>query len=252
MASVGTTSSHRGVGSMDMDHSTGTHRSSGDRHGTAERGGRERDRHRPRSTPPGGHTQFVRFNAVGPEETMDWLAALDTVTNRLDTLERLVRLHAESVTNQNKEAINLRTGCTMMAKDIDLYKQYNQHRFKTVEKVVDKMASVVTDFESVHFPQLSANVQTTNAMVESLVDVVSKLRDGPHTYDVATPVEARGRLSAPAGGIEPPGLQGHGRPLEQPNHATLDRDPQPYASGPPSNLTQESAYHACRCQHLLA
>ena len=119
-----------------------------------------------------------------------------------------------------------------MGKDIDLYRQYNQHRFKIVENVVDKMASVVTDLESVHCPQRSANVQTTNAMVESLVDVVSKLRDGPQTYDVATPVETRGRLPAPAGGIESPGLQGHVRPLEHQSHATLDKDSQPYASGP--------------------
>ena len=115
MASTGSQSSHRGVGSFDQ--SAGPSRSANDRHGIAERSGRERERPRARTTPP-GQPQFVRFNAVGPEETMDWLAALENVTNRLDTTERLVRLHAETLANHNNELQNLnKNGCRALAKD---------------------------------------------------------------------------------------------------------------------------------------
>ena len=99
--------------------------------------------------------QFVRFNAVGPEDPMDWLAALDTVTNRLDTVERLVRRHAETITNQYLEMHTLRSGCRAVAKDIEDYKQYNQRRFEHVEKVTEQelraIKLVVTDLETVHF-----------------------------------------------------------------------------------------------------
>ena len=209
MASTGSQSSHRGVGSFDQ--SAGPSRSIGDRHGIAERSGRERDRPRARSTPP-GQPQFVRFNAVGPEETMDWLAALESVINRLDTAERLVRLHAETLANHDTELQSMRTGCRALAKDVDEYKQYNQKRFTNMEGVIEKefqaLKPIVTELDAVHFPQLSANVQTTSAMLESLVEVVTKLR-GPQSYDVATPIQApRQELPSPAPPVQPPGLAG--------------------------------------------
>ena len=98
MASVG----HRGVGG---DMPASAIRSLSDRHGIAERGDREPDRssHRPRSLPPNRGLQFIGFNAVGPEETMDWLAALENVTNRIDTLERQINLQTQSVTTQRRD-----------------------------------------------------------------------------------------------------------------------------------------------------
>ena len=68
-------------------------------HGSAERrlGSRgysspplDRERGRPDRTRAhfqNPNPQFVRLNAVGPEETMDWLSALDVVKNRLGALK---------------------------------------------------------------------------------------------------------------------------------------------------------------------
>ena len=78
--------SHRGLGFNSATlQSVHLPRLTGDEHGSAERGRRhDRERDRPgRGPSPRGHSvpTFVRFNSVGEQETMDWLAALETVTN---------------------------------------------------------------------------------------------------------------------------------------------------------------------------
>ena len=86
------------------------------RHGSAERRSGSRgynsplfhlERERPDRTRAHFHNQsrqFVRFNAVGPEDTMNWLSALDAVNKRLDTLERSQRSSSQA-NNQVAEAM---------------------------------------------------------------------------------------------------------------------------------------------------
>ena len=47
----------------------------------------------------------VRARAGGPEETKDWLEALQATTNRFDTLERLVRSHASLIADLGTRAV---------------------------------------------------------------------------------------------------------------------------------------------------
>ena len=68
------------------------------RHGNTERNwlrGRQRERdrgERQRSAPA-----VTRAVPMGPQETVDWLEALDKITNRIETIERALRLHAQSM-----------------------------------------------------------------------------------------------------------------------------------------------------------
>ena len=80
------------AGAGDMGIGAGLH------HGHAELGrsrprARSRDRARAASQPP------VRSNTVGPQETIDWLEALERVHDRLDTQDRFQRLHGQSISH---------------------------------------------------------------------------------------------------------------------------------------------------------
>ena len=75
-------------------------------HGHAEqvrpRRDRERDRRgRASSQPP--PAQFIRFNAVGEQETQDWLQALETVTHRLETFQRNVTTQTTSMAQHSRD-----------------------------------------------------------------------------------------------------------------------------------------------------
>ena len=73
------------------------------RHGNAERNwlrGRQRERDR-------GETQnsapaVTRAVPMGPQETVDWLEALDDVTNRIETIEKALRLHVQPVSAEDE------------------------------------------------------------------------------------------------------------------------------------------------------
>ena len=83
---------------MDMDDdATG---GSASRHGSGARES-SREPRRTRETSVRG----VRARATGPEETKDWLEALQATTKRLDTLERLVRSHASLINDLGTRAV---------------------------------------------------------------------------------------------------------------------------------------------------
>ena len=70
------------------------------RHGS---GARESSREPRRVREPS--VRGVRARAGGPEETKDWLEALEATTNRFDTLERLVRNHASLINDLGAHAV---------------------------------------------------------------------------------------------------------------------------------------------------
>ena len=69
------------------------------RHGTAERGARYRQRSRDRgsSAPPRPYDDAVRYQPAGSQETIDWITALESYDNRMNTVERQLRLQAQSL-----------------------------------------------------------------------------------------------------------------------------------------------------------
>ncbi len=65
------------------------------RHGSGARESSREGRRRTRETSVTG----VRARPTGPEEKEDWREALSATTNRLDTLERMVRNQAQSISD---------------------------------------------------------------------------------------------------------------------------------------------------------
>jgi len=107
---------------------------------------------------PAGNISFVRFNAVGEQETQDWLQALDAVNNRIDTLERKVTSHTASMSQaaMDLSAVSKRVdNCTT---DITAYKRYIENRFKNNEEVCQR-----------EFLDLRSMANTTQQCLESLL-----------------------------------------------------------------------------------
>ena len=93
---------------------------------TAQHGSTERGRPRPRSRerdvsgspicvramassqPPPN----IRIQTVGPQETVDWLHALENFTNRMETVERALRLHGQSLGTVNEQVTGRREDYT--------------------------------------------------------------------------------------------------------------------------------------------
>ena len=76
-------------------------------HGTAEQNHRSRNRDRAagrvRSRDrTASATGSVRSNPMGPQEHMDWMAALEVVVDRIGTLERHTRLDAQSIAHEHE------------------------------------------------------------------------------------------------------------------------------------------------------
>ena len=65
-----------------------------------------RERSLPRTEPEVGHT-IIRTWPTGPQEAMDWAAALDTMVNRVVTLERVDRSHAQLIADGTERAVEL-------------------------------------------------------------------------------------------------------------------------------------------------
>ena len=156
---------HRGAGSVasaDVPMSSaGPNRG---RYGSPERGGprpraisargareRERDRdYRVRGDASPHLPQFVRFNAVGPQETMDWLEALEKVNNRMDTIDRVHTLNSKSIADQHKELQKHYSIMRELDRDITEYKKYVDGRFNNMEKVTSEEIKKINEMLHLH------------------------------------------------------------------------------------------------------
>ena len=73
------------------------------RHGNTERTWlRGRQRERDRGDRQSSAPAVTRAVPMGPQETVDWLEALDNVTNQIETIERALRLHAQSMSTEDE------------------------------------------------------------------------------------------------------------------------------------------------------
>ena len=113
-----------------------THPSLPDRHGAAERGrfrNRSRDRESAHSAPRGYRSLTVhRANPAGAQERADWLAALETFDNRLEAVERICRLHGQSMAVTDETALNHRKVTEAVVTDIGKCKAYVENTFQGI------------------------------------------------------------------------------------------------------------------------
>ena len=174
---------------------------------TQARRDRERDRdssaQRARSADPTSPT-FVRFNSVGPEETLDWIGALESVRDRLDVLETASR--------RNAQAMGVAEGNFNTATaDLKNYKAYVETRMLNLETVTSNFSTTVENKLGRMEPMLAelegrsnilaTRIQSIEVRLHDILDTMGHIRRDaqgpshrPH-FDVSTPAAARDRGS---------------------------------------------------------
>ena len=125
---------------------------------TAQHGSTERGRARPRSRERGegslsppmrtAHSQpppNIRIRTVGPQETADWLEALDNFSNRMETVERAVRLHAQTIGTINEQHMAQRDDYAKYKRYVEItFQNIHKHIETKVEGIGDKMQEFVS------------------------------------------------------------------------------------------------------------
>ena len=102
---------------------------------------RERDRgERQRSAPA-----VTRAVPMGPQETVDWLEALDNVTNRIETIERTLRLYAQNLSVEEEVKKRHQNYSVEMGNDFTAYKTYIEEMLKLTSGHIDNKVKTVED-----------------------------------------------------------------------------------------------------------
>ena len=146
------------------------------RHGITERNwlrGRQRERDRERGDRQSSAPAVSRAVPMGPQETVDWLEALDSVTNRIETIERALRLHSQSMAAEEDVKKRHRQYSVDISNDIAAYKLYIEETFKMISGHIDNKVGAVDQI--LHGPVtdnlnlLSQKTETVEAGVASLM-----------------------------------------------------------------------------------
>ena len=168
-------------------------------HGHAEQGGRPRrlrSRDRAERVPP----RVGRASPAGEQEGMDWLQALETVQDRVETLERLTRLHAQSIAHQDQEHKKMHGKVSEFYNDFEAYKKfvtdthkhidlYVTENFNTVRASIDAVVTVTT-------PIMEDHGRRMEALESQMAEVVVLLRGGAH-HNISSPANGHPQASAP-------------------------------------------------------
>ena len=109
-------------------------------HGNAERGRRTRERDRDRSS---SARQGIRMTAAGPQEQQDWLHALAIVCDRLDTVERVQRLHAQSIAHGDEVTTSVGRKLRETINDIDAYKKFMTDTHKVIDNFIEERTQLM-------------------------------------------------------------------------------------------------------------
>ena len=109
----------------------------GAQHGRMERGSRPRNR--PRDHSGRGDTRTPddsQLPRVLP-------SIIEGINDRLDTLERLTRLHAQTIAHQNETVVEIQTGLVATDNDVVAYKAHVTSMHQTIDKFcVEKFGGV--------------------------------------------------------------------------------------------------------------
>ena len=186
---------------------------------TAQHGSTERGRARPRSRERGegslsppmrtAHSQpppNIRIRTVGPQETADWLEALDNFSNRMETVERALRLHGQTIGTINEQHMAQRDDYAKYKRYVEItFQNIHKHIETKVEGIGDKMQEFVSGpmaagIQSM-FDETDAKVKVLDAMVQSLAAHVNHA--AAQHFDIA------GQVTPPPG-VEPDPMRAEG------------------------------------------
>ena len=176
------------------------------RHGSGARFS-SRDRPRPdrgfRSRGVSESGTHVRTTPSGPQETKDWLEALDASLNRFDTLERYVRGHATMIANLEAKMVETNNRVNAHA---DLLKKASDASGRTDSHLAEACRNIIARFENqesarAHAARVDAMGCQIEAVMSAIASYVPVPPDGntpraqvpadtaerPEQYNVATP-----------------------------------------------------------------
>ena len=79
-----------------------------------------------------------RQSPVGNQEANDWLVALESVADRIDSLERYSRMHGQTITHLNESQTAAQTRLDAVCRDIDAYKSHITSVHTNMELVLNQ------------------------------------------------------------------------------------------------------------------
>ena len=132
------------------------------RHGNAEQSSRPRARSRERGR------SAIRTNPAGPQEQMDWLQALEVVHDRLDTIDRLQRLQAQSMATMAEDNVKETARLNQTVEDIGQYKKFVSDTHRNLDDVLlDKLKGLQGQIDSIT-SILPPSVESIDARVREI------------------------------------------------------------------------------------
>ena len=151
------------------------------RHGTAERGRfRQRSRDRGSSAPPRPFDESTRFQPAGSQETIDWLSALESYDNRMNTVKRQLRMQAQSLATLEEQRGRMQEAMTQHHREFIQYKEFVQGTFTKIDAYVNKRADALqTTLDTTvndNFNLLAEKLQIIEASYNSLLEHMSSFR----------------------------------------------------------------------------
>ena len=107
---------------------------------------------------------FVRFNATGPEETLDWIGALESVRDRLSALESASRKYAQGMATSE-------ANFNASSDDFKNYKGYVERRMLNPETVTSGFHTTVEDKLGRMEPMLSELEGRSNILGQKMQSI---------------------------------------------------------------------------------
>ena len=156
----------------------------------------------------------VRLTPAGPQETLDWLQALETVYGRIEVLERNQSLHAGTMSHTEVKLTSM-TGKIKQPYEyldgrVDGIQDSTNSRMKLASDTITNQSTQVTDqiaIANLSFLDLESQMQLLMRQVESLAEQLK----GP---DMRSPLNYEGRSpSQQQGAALPPQSQAYAQPL---------------------------------------
>ena len=84
-----------------------------------------------------------------PQEHMDWMSALEVVVDRIDTLERHPRLHAQKIDHEHQAIGTVSARLAANSNDIDAYKKFIGKYHENMDLVItDRLGKLQTQVEN--------------------------------------------------------------------------------------------------------
>ena len=150
---------------------------------------RSRDRENGSSLPP---PMFVRTIPVGPQEQMDFLEALEHISERMSAAERNHRNLAQTVASEIEGIKNIKEFMTTFKKDVEDYKTHISQCFTRVENTTEPIKVAIGTLQSLLDTVVTQNFKLLNDKVAALEIAVADSTRNAASYNISTPTAATG------------------------------------------------------------